>query len=57
VKFVSFCEMAPDPREKLKTHYPAQGARLDEFHARGVHLAAGTLRNPPEGANSSSPRG
>ena len=50
MKFVSFYEMAPGALANLKTHYPAHRALLDEFHARGVLIAAGPLGNPPEGA-------
>ena len=50
MKIVSFYEMAPDALSKLKTYYPAHRARLDEFHARGVVLAAGPLGNPPDAA-------
>jgi hypothetical protein len=41
MKIVSFYEMAPDALSKIMVHYPAHRARLDEFHARGVILAAG----------------
>ena len=50
MKIVSFYEMAPDALSQVMTHFPAHRARLDEFHARGVLLAAGPLGNPPEGA-------
>jgi uncharacterized protein YciI len=50
MKIVSFYEMAPDGLSKVAAHYPAHRARLDEFHARGVLIAAGPLGNPPEGA-------
>ena len=50
MKIVSFYEMTPDALSKVMVHYPAHRARLDEFHARGVLLAAGPLGNPPEGA-------
>jgi uncharacterized protein YciI len=50
MKIVCFYEMAPDALSKVATHFPAHRARLDEFHARGVLLAAGPLGNPPEGA-------
>jgi uncharacterized protein YciI len=50
MKIVSFYEMAPDALSKVRVHYPMHRARLDEFHARGVLLAAGPLGNPPEGA-------
>jgi uncharacterized protein YciI len=50
MKIVSFYEMAPDALSKVRVHYPMHRARLNEFHARGVLLAAGPLGNPPEGA-------
>ncbi len=48
MKIVSFYEMAPDALSKVMTHFPEHRARLEEFHARGVLLAAGPLGNPPE---------
>lgn len=50
MKIVSFYEMAPGALSKVAAHYPAHRARLDEFHARGVIIAAGPFGNPPEGA-------
>jgi len=50
VKIVAFYDMAPGAFAKLRDHFPAHRARLDEFHARGVLLGAGPLGNPPEGA-------
>lgn len=50
MKTVSFYEVAPDALPKIKEHYPAHFARLQEFHARGVLIAAGPLGNPPESA-------
>ena len=50
MKFVSFYDMAPGAMAKLKEHFPAHRARLEEFHKRGVLIAAGPLGNPPEGA-------
>ncbi|MGA2109181.1 MAG: YciI family protein [Syntrophorhabdales bacterium] len=50
MKIVCFYEMAPDALSKVMEHYPVHRARLDEFYARGVLLAAGPLGNPPEGA-------
>ena len=43
MKIVSFYEMAPDALSKVAAYYPAHRARLDEFYARGVLLAAGPL--------------
>ena len=50
MKFVSFYEMAPEALSKVADYFPAHRARLDDFHTRGVILAAGPLGNPPEGA-------
>jgi uncharacterized protein len=50
MRFVSFYDVAPTALPKLKEHFPAHRARLEEFHARGVLLAAGPLGNPPESA-------
>ena len=50
MKYVSFYDVAPAALPKLKEHFPAHRARLEEFHARGVLLAAGPLGNPPESA-------
>ena len=50
MKIVMFYEMAPGAPSQLKNHFPAHRARLDEFHARGVLLAAGPLGNPPQSA-------
>jgi uncharacterized protein YciI len=50
MKFVSFYDVAPMALPKLKDHFSAHRARLQEFHARGVLLAAGPLGNPPESA-------
>ena len=50
MKIVAFYELAPGALSKLKDHFPAHSARLDQFHARGVLLAAGPMGNPPDGA-------
>jgi uncharacterized protein YciI len=50
MKIVSFYDVAPGALAKLMEHYPAHLARLEEFHARGVLIAAGPLGNPPESA-------
>ena len=50
MKIVMFYEMAPGAMSRLMNHFPAHRARLDEFHARGVLLAAGPLGNPPQSA-------
>lgn len=50
MKIVSFYDLAPGALGKLKEHYPAHRARLEDFHARGLLIAAGPLGNPPESA-------
>ena len=50
MKIVSFYDVVPGALAKLMEHYPAHRARLEEFHARGLLLAAGPLGNPPESA-------
>jgi len=50
MKIVSFYEVAPNAAEGLKTHFPAHRARLEDFHSRGLLVAAGPLGNPPTGA-------
>jgi hypothetical protein len=50
MKSVAFYEMAPGAQSRLMEHFPAHRARLEDFHARGVLLAAGPLGSPPEGA-------
>jgi uncharacterized protein YciI len=50
MKIVMFYEMSPSAPSRLANHFPAHRARLDEFHARGVLLAAGPLGNPPHSA-------
>jgi uncharacterized protein YciI len=50
MKIVSFYETNPSALPMLMQHFPAHRARLEEFHARGVLIAAGPLGNPPEGA-------
>jgi uncharacterized protein YciI len=50
MKIVCFYEMATDALSKVMAHYPMHRARLEEFHARGLLLAAGPLGNPPESA-------
>ena len=50
MKYVAFYEVAPEAMSSVMTHFPAHRARLDEFHARGLVIAAGPLGNPPEGA-------
>ena len=47
---VSFYDMAEGALPAVMTHFPAHRVRLDEFHERGVLIAAGPLGNPPEGA-------
>jgi uncharacterized protein YciI len=50
MKIVAFYDMAPGALAQVMTHFPAHRARLDEFHQRGVLLAAGPLGSPPEKA-------
>ena len=50
MKIVSFYDLAPGALGKLKEHYPAHRARLEEFHKRGILIGAGPLGNPPESA-------
>jgi uncharacterized protein YciI len=50
VKILAFYEMAPGAAPRVMAHFPAHRARLDEFHARGVLVAAGPLGSPPDGA-------
>jgi uncharacterized protein len=50
MKYVVMYEIAPDGMPKVMTHFPAHHARLDDFHARGLLMAAGPLGDPPEGA-------
>jgi uncharacterized protein YciI len=50
MKIVMFYELAADGMSKVMEHFEAHGARLQEFHQRGVLLMAGPLGNPPEGA-------
>jgi uncharacterized protein len=50
MKILSFYEVDPNTAEGLKTHFPAHRARLDDFYARGLLIAAGPLGNSPTGA-------
>jgi uncharacterized protein YciI len=50
MKIVSFYDMAEGAMASVMTHFPAHRARLDDFHSRGLLIAAGPLGNPPEGA-------
>ncbi|MGE3959329.1 MAG: YciI family protein [Vicinamibacterales bacterium] len=50
MKIVSFYDVAPDALPKLMAHFPAHRARLEDFHARGLLVAAGPLGNPPTSA-------
>ena len=50
MKIVCYYDMAPGAPAKVAAHCPAHRAMLDEFHARGLLIAAGPLGNPPEGA-------
>jgi uncharacterized protein YciI len=50
MKTLMFYELAPDGLQKVPALFPAHGARLQEFKARGVLLMAGPYGNPPQGA-------
>ena len=50
MKIVAFYDLAPGAIAHVMTHFPAHRARLDEFHQRGVLIAAGPLGSPPQGA-------
>jgi uncharacterized protein YciI len=50
MKIVAFHDVAKGSLAKLKEHYPAHRARLEDFRARGLLIAAGPLGNPPESA-------
>ncbi|HEX6575394.1 MAG TPA: YciI family protein [Gemmatimonadaceae bacterium] len=50
MKYVAFYDVAPEAMPNLPAHFPAHRARLDEFHGRGLLVAAGPYGNPPEGA-------
>jgi uncharacterized protein YciI len=50
MKTLAFYETAPDALPKLAELFPAHRKRLDEFHARGVLIAAGPMGKPPDGA-------
>lgn len=50
MRIVSFYEMAPGALPKVMEYFPAHRARLDDFHTRGLLIAAGPLGNPPNGA-------
>ena len=42
--FVSLYDVAPDGMSKIPAIYPAHRERLNEFHRRGVLVAAGPLK-------------
>ena len=50
MRYIAFYEVDPDALPNVMAHFPAHRARLDDFHARGLVIAAGPLGNPPEGA-------
>jgi uncharacterized protein YciI len=52
MKYLMTYEMAPDGLQKVPALYPAHAARLQDFHGRGLLLAAGPVGQPPEGALS-----
>jgi len=46
VRFVLFYESADDVLTKAPPHFPADSARLDEFHRAGTLLMMGPFGNP-----------
>jgi uncharacterized protein len=50
VKYVLFYEAADDFLAKARQHGVAHRARLVQFHARGLLLAAGPLLDPQDGS-------
>jgi len=50
MKYIAFYEVAAEALPNVMTHFPAHRARLDDFHSRGLVIAAGPYGNPPEGA-------
>lgn len=50
MKFVSFYEITPGALGRIMDFFPAHRARLEEFHSKGLLIAAGPLGNPPSSA-------
>lgn len=48
MKAVLFYESADDVASRVPVHFPAHRQRLEEFHARGLLLRAGTFANPQD---------
>jgi hypothetical protein len=48
MKYVLVYESADDVMSKAPAHFPAHGARLRDFHARGTLLMTGPFANPQE---------
>ena len=46
MRFVLFYESADDVLTKAPPHFPADSARLDEFHRAGTLLMMGPFGNP-----------
>lgn len=52
MKHVLFYDLADDAMPLAQEHYPAHRKRLDDFHARGLLLSAGTFADAPVGARA-----
>jgi uncharacterized protein YciI len=50
MKHLVFYDLAPGGLEKARALFPAHKVRLDEFHDRGVLIAAGPLMDEQGGA-------
>jgi uncharacterized protein YciI len=48
MKYVLFYYSADNVLTKAQPHLAAHGARLDDFHARGMLLMVGTFGNPQD---------
>jgi uncharacterized protein len=48
MKYVLFYESADDVMTRAPTYFPAHGARVQTFHARGEILMVGTFGDPQE---------
>lgn len=47
MKAVLFYDVSAESLPKVMEHFPAHRARLEDFHQRGLLIAAGPLGNPP----------
>ena len=50
MKYLMFCELAPDGLSRVQANLVGHQSRLKEFHARGSLLMAGPYGSPPLGA-------